>query len=513
MLSQPGPIRHAAGGTRFPTRIFLSTHTVNDILGRAFLLYFLPSRQKLSPTRRPPTPILIADIHSDVHSTCHSVATIPDTIELALKPMLLLHLTDIHFRTPDCVTPDSDPDRPYRTRMLQDIRGRLAGLGSVSAVFVGGDIAFHGDPLEYQTALAWLHEVARECGCSMERVFVVPGNHDVDRRVIRTSAAVRNARGAIIQARDDRRERELRTQLDDPETCQSLMAPLHAYNDFAKLFNCQLCPPTRLSWRQDLPLDAAATLRVHGLTSPLLSGTHGQDDTPGHLYLSPLQTVLDPAENIVNLVLCHHPPHWLLDRDAVNQAIRGRAAIHLFGHEHRAQVSTGASYLSLTAGAVNPNRYQEGWRPSYGLIQTRLLGSDHRRTLELQVHVLQWAIHPERYVPFPTVHGDPVHRHSIPLFAVAASSTLTPLGVSRATRQAAAAAEVAMSTTDTRNLVFRFWGLTVSQRREIAQCLQLITDDELSLPESQRYWRALHRASERGILEQVAEAVAQRETR
>ena len=64
----------------------------------------------------------------------------------------------------------------------------------------------------------------------------------------------------------------------------------------------------------------------------------------------------------------------------------------------------------------------------------------------------------------------------------------------------------------TRNLVFRFWNLTASKRREITLRLGLITKDELGLPEPERYGRALIRAFERGKLEELAREVAQKET-
>jgi IclR family acetate operon transcriptional repressor len=38
--------------------------------------------------------------------------------------MLILHLSDIHFHHPIC-NADRDPDRPFRTRLMQDAMGRL----------------------------------------------------------------------------------------------------------------------------------------------------------------------------------------------------------------------------------------------------------------------------------------------------------------------------------------------------------------------------------------------------
>src|ERR1700683_3702718 len=122
--------------------------------------------------------------------------------------MLLLHISDIHFRYPLCDS-DMDPDRPYRTRLIQDARDLATQLGSVDAILVTGDVAFCGAPEEYVAALSWLTQLATACGCRLERIFVVPGNHDVDRKIIRDNASVRNVQLAVSSAPRDRREREL----------------------------------------------------------------------------------------------------------------------------------------------------------------------------------------------------------------------------------------------------------------------------------------------------------------
>jgi hypothetical protein len=76
-------------------------------------------------------------------------------------------------------------------------------------------VAFKGHPQEYEASKSWIGELAQACGCPLERVFVIPGNHDVDRGVIMSSAAVRNAQAAIMTAASDRREGEFRTQFMD----------------------------------------------------------------------------------------------------------------------------------------------------------------------------------------------------------------------------------------------------------------------------------------------------------
>ncbi len=432
--------------------------------------------------------------------------------------MLLLHISDIHFRAPDCVNPDLDPDRPYRTRLIQDVRARTDTLGPVSAILIGGDIAFHGYPQEYEAAFDWFEELANACGCLLERVYVIPGNHDVDRTVITRSPATRNAQQAITQAGADRRERELRTQFSDPDTGRALLAPLAAYNDFAKLFSCQVYPPKHLYWKQDLPLEQGVHLRIYGLTSTLLSGANGQDDTRESLYLSPLQTVLDPIDDVVNLVMSHHPPDWFIDQDDVQDAICARGTIQLFGHKHRQRVTQDINYIRFGAGAVNPDRYEAGWQPGYNLIRLEVTGTGPDRALEIEAHLLELQSNPEQYRPALTRQGEAVVRHRIAIpgripVGVTVPDVTTINAAEPATAvEADADVEATMSDESTRNLVFRFWNLTVSQRREITLRLGLIEEDELQLPEPERYGRALLRAGERDQLDALAHEVTQVET-
>lgn len=297
--------------------------------------------------------------------------------------MLLLHISDIHFRIPDCLVPKTDPERPFRTRLLQDIRTRTDALGPVGAILVTGDIAFHGLTQEYEVAVVWLKELAVACKCPLDCIFVTPGNHDVNRNVITGNPAVGNAQDAIMNATCDKRERVLRTQFNHPATGRALLESHAAYNDFAKLFECQIYTPDRLCWTRDIALNGGVRLRLHGLTSTLLSGAGGQDDKRNQLYLSPMQTSLDPEDNLVNLVMIHHPPDWLLDQDDVTDAINNRAVLQLFGHKHRQRITRERSYIRFSAGSVNPDRQELGWEPGYNLIQLHVVGDGPDRALEI----------------------------------------------------------------------------------------------------------------------------------
>ena len=260
------------------------------------------------------------------------------------------------------------------------------------------------------------------------------------------------------------------------------------------------------------------SLCIYGLTSTLLSGAEGQDDHRGSLYLSPLQTVLNPVQDVVNLVLCHHPPDCFLDQEEVEDAVRGRAAIHLFGHKHRQRVMQDSNYIRFAAGAVNPDRYEPRWQPGYNLIRVEVAGNGQERALNIQGHLLEWQASPEQYRAVLAVNGEDVvqHRIAIPT-STNAIVTVPDISENESTAQnlpaleAEADVEAAMSQESTRNLVFRFWNLTISQRREVALRLSLIDEAELILPEPERYGLALSRAGEREILDQLAHEVAEME--
>ena len=71
--------------------------------------------------------------------------------------------------------------------------------------------------------------------------------------------------------------------------------------------------------------------------------------------------------------------------------------------------------------------------------------------------------------------------------------------------------EVIMGDPATKHLIDRFWELDASDRREIALELGLITEDEINLPELQRYGIAFIRASERNLLDRLEQLVDERE--
>ena len=431
--------------------------------------------------------------------------------------MLILHVSDIHFKSPQCLDPTQDPDFAIRTRMMRDLVKQVELLGNVGAILLGGDIAFKAATDEYETAWNWIQQLAEISGCPKERIFVVPGNHDVNRAIVKQSVPTQSAQHMIASAPPHQKEWRLSQQLAHEDSGQSLLKPHSAYNVFAAPLGCQIWP-SKPFWHQDVPLDGGVTLRVYGLTSTLLSGKDGENDASGSLYLSPRQTVLDPVPNTVNLVLVHHPVDWLSDADAVDDALTARASFHLFGHKHKQRAIMADTYVRIGAGAVNPSRGEQPYQPGYNLIGLQVAGKGAERHIMVELHQRRLQDVPEIFVSIANNQGEPVFRTTI---LVSEEAALPMIGGASDQAPALASvsevavappdAEAAMGEADTRDLLYRFWQLTSGQRRSIAQDLGLLEEGEMKLPEPERYGRALIRAGERNLINEVAAAVAKLE--
>lgn len=457
--------------------------------------------------------------------------------------MRLLHLSDIHFRSPICLTPHLDRDKPFRSRLEQDLAALCSADGiRVDAILVGGDIAYKADPVEYGAAKTWLLRIAEICGCRPSNILTVPGNHDVnwakceESDVLKAQASI--AGGANNAARDGALLHYLSTEV----RAKALFEPIDAYNEFAAQFGCQVFH-THPFWERTLDLGQGVKLRIHGLTSTFISGAGERDAAPGRLFLGSCQTVLDPDPDIVSLVLCHHPPSWFLDASEAEDTIDGRAKLQFFGHEHNQRCKRVKEYMRFLAGAVNPARDEHAWRPGYNLVDLAVVGAGTERQLDIRAHLRAFQAAPsEFYTSLQPTQTETLWTHRIeipepirPVFAPQPESQMATEPLShppqKETRMAAAVhaaigvayepdesasqaglemeAKVLEPSTD--NLVFRFWQLRADVMRDIALGLGLITEADLDVKPHLRYFKAMEAAQQRGLLVELAREIEKHE--
>jgi WD40 repeat protein len=126
-------------------------------------------------------------------------------VEPALRPLRLLHLSDLHF---DAATPVS-----ARLQWLLDDLKRDEGLQfkELDYLVVSGDFTDKASADGFEKAYVFLSELAKTFALSAERCILVPGNHDVaepldaytrrkDSKGLRDGEWVQQ--GALVMARD-----------------------------------------------------------------------------------------------------------------------------------------------------------------------------------------------------------------------------------------------------------------------------------------------------------------------
>jgi predicted MPP superfamily phosphohydrolase len=94
-------------------------------------------------------------------------------------PVTWLHISDLHIREGDSY----DRDVVFRALVRSVKRFRERGGHKPDLVFATGDIAYSGKPQEYAIATAFLDQILQAANIDRRRLYVIPGNHDVDRTV------------------------------------------------------------------------------------------------------------------------------------------------------------------------------------------------------------------------------------------------------------------------------------------------------------------------------------------
>ena len=152
--------------------------------------------------------------------------------------MLFLHISDIHFKEKHVDQPD-DPNRALRNDLVYDIKLMRKKIGKpATCILLSGDIAFGGKAAEYDFAFDWLkNEVCPAADCALTDVFVIPGNHDVDRDAAKAPAQ-RRAREALRNLPLGEIEDGVAEYMRDDPSAEVLFGPIENYN----LLNVLIAP-------------------------------------------------------------------------------------------------------------------------------------------------------------------------------------------------------------------------------------------------------------------------------
>jgi hypothetical protein len=311
--------------------------------------------------------------------------------------MLMLHISDIHFKYGEVGEPD-DPNRGLREDLIQDVKYMRGRLGPPGMILLSGDIAYAGREDEYHFAYYWLQkELCPAAQCAIENVFVIPGNHDVDLKA-EAGPGFKAARSALRARPAGEVDAELREWLRDPSSANIIFSPIENYNRFfaAKLL-CAIGPYNVIGpdgktvpnvskpfVLRDVRLNDGSVLRLWGFNSVLVSDLTDKVDS---MLVDPAAAQITREDGVVHLVMCHHPFGWIKNRGPFEDRMNGVVQIQLFGHEHTERIEENKHFVRIRAGALQPERDAPNWKPGYNWIDVSTAVNQGKRKLVVKVWV------------------------------------------------------------------------------------------------------------------------------
>lgn len=270
------------------------------------------------------------------------------------EPIRFLHVSDLHLRPQRVKRYDQD-------RVLRGLVDRLASDRAtfpLDAVFVTGDLAHSGKPDEYALVVELLRGLMEVTSVPAERVFVVPGNHDVDREV-----------GRWV----------LRTLAGDDDATAFFAEAKHRVAHARKLQAYRESMAATLGEGRPLGLsvgeEAVEVLEVRGARVAVASFNSAWfaqgDDDHGKLWLGEPnvnhagQRVAD-LETSFAIALLHHPLGDLhdLERDNVEHYLERSFDLVMRGHLHKDKTRAIATQRGGYVEVAGPAAYQGSQWPN-----------------------------------------------------------------------------------------------------------------------------------------------------
>jgi tetratricopeptide (TPR) repeat protein/predicted phosphodiesterase len=264
-----------------------------------------------------------------------------------------LHLSDWHQK-------GNEFDRQVVLKaLLKDIRERERinpCLQKLDFVIFSGDIAYSGKAEEYQTAKEqFFQPLLDACGLTEKQLFIVPGNHDLDRdefRFLPCDLTKPLATEAAVQS-----------WLTDDRSRSRLLEPFRAFSSFVKDYTGQE-QADYVNVRR-IPI-GDREVALLGLNSAWMCGRNkAQIGDKGFVIVGEPQihsAIDEISDTDLKIAVLHHPFDWLTEFDCnrIETRLMQGCDFILRGHQHKpkVEVTSGTSGICviIPAGASYDRR-------------------------------------------------------------------------------------------------------------------------------------------------------------
>jgi len=258
------------------------------------------------------------------------------------KTFVWLHLADLHFRE----------GTDFDSNIV--LKGLLEDVGSMSIesglfpdfIAITGDIAYSGISAEYELAKKFFDKLLEVTHLTKDKLFIVPGNHDVDRDNISTlaDANFRLTNSEIVNK-----------LLADQDDRNQVFRRLSNYATFInEYFNHLTFDDENYYYVKNFMI-CGKKVSILGLNSAWLCRS---DTDKNEILLGERQVreALEKAKDAdIRIALLHHPFNWLKDFDESDSAVvlRNNCDFVLHGHNHQTvfEQNFTPDYKSIIIGA------------------------------------------------------------------------------------------------------------------------------------------------------------------
>lgn len=244
----------------------------------------------------------------------------------------LLHISDLHIN-------DSKEEKFDRGVVLDPLIKRVKedlGRGlRPEIVVVTGDVAFQGIESEYKLAKDFFDDLLEELKLSHDRLFIVPGNHDVNRKKYRKSD---------VPFYDNMRD--LNDEFQNKEYRADLLKGMVDYFDFieANYPHLEGIMEKLVPFVNIFEAECRKKIRLVGLNSAWMcrKSPDEREIAIGEFQVKTAMGELKKKEKVdLQLSLFHHPLNWLWPEDSNISRSYLNGTVVLSGHLHN---STGGYF-------------------------------------------------------------------------------------------------------------------------------------------------------------------------
>lgn len=245
--------------------------------------------------------------------------------------------------------------------MEEDLADEIASrrVPQPDAILCTGDVASTGavaEVEEYQRARAWIDALQQRCG--IDRVFLVPGNHDVQRThppqrdVFRLLRSLRSGEDSLDEARKF------------PADLAYLNARFANFHAFCEEAGWAHAADAVGVWSA-LVLEGDPAIRLIGFNTATLCNDNADKGALAVATSAILEAKRSIANGEIVIALAHHPPAWLASRSRnlfQAELFASPIAVLLRGHLHDPSSSqevkgNGQALVTVAAGAVHDEEH------------------------------------------------------------------------------------------------------------------------------------------------------------